>query len=80
VVLNACQSGALGEQMMRRVATRLLREGTASVVAMGYSVYAVAAAEFMAALYEALFEGIDVAGAVTARRLRQANLRSSPKG
>ncbi len=38
------------------IAARLLKEGAASVVAMGYSVYAVAAAEFMAAFYEALFE------------------------
>lgn len=44
VVLNACQSGAVGEQVEAAVATRLLQEGTAAVVAMGYSVYAVAAA------------------------------------
>ena len=37
------------------MATRLLEAGAAAVVAMGYSVYAVAAAEFMAAFYEALF-------------------------
>ena len=43
------------------MATRLLQEGAASVVAMGYSVYAVAAAEFMAAFYEALFAGGPVA-------------------
>ena len=49
VVLNACQSGA--------VATQLLGAGIASVVAMAYSVYAVVAAEFMAAFYERLSAG-----------------------
>ena len=57
VVLNACQSGAVGTEIEAAVATRLLQEGAASVVAMGYTVYAVAAAEFMAAFYERLFAG-----------------------
>ena len=57
VVLNACQSGAVGKEVEAAVATRLLREGRAAVVAMAYSVYAVAAAEFMAAFYERLFAG-----------------------
>lgn len=52
VVLNACQSGAVGKELEAAVATRILGEGIASVVAMAYSVYAVAAAEFMAAFYE----------------------------
>jgi hypothetical protein len=33
VVLNACQSGAIGKELEAAVATRLLQEGTASVVA-----------------------------------------------
>ncbi|MGH4023492.1 MAG: CHAT domain-containing protein, partial [Pseudonocardiaceae bacterium] len=57
VVLNACQSGAVGKALEAAVATRLLQEGAASVVAMAYSVYAVAAAEFMTAFYERLFAG-----------------------
>lgn len=57
VVLNACQSGAVGKQLEAAVATRLLQDGAASVVAMAYNVYAVAAAEFMAAFYERLFAG-----------------------
>ena len=82
VVLNAAQSGAVGDDLEATVATRLLREGIASVVAMAYSVYAVGAAEFMAAFYERLFAGDTVSLAVTAgrRRLSQANLRPSPKG
>ncbi len=40
-----------GKQLKAAVATRLLQGGAASVVAMAYSVYAVAAAEFMAAFY-----------------------------
>ncbi|HEU5027162.1 MAG TPA: tetratricopeptide repeat protein [Spirillospora sp.] len=82
VVLNACQSAQLGSQVEAAVATRLLREGTASVVAMAYSVYAVAAAEFMAVFYECLFSGDSVGDAVTRarRHLHLANLRPSPKG
>ena len=38
VVLNACQSGAVGTDMEAAIATKLLREGAASVVAMAYSV------------------------------------------
>jgi tetratricopeptide (TPR) repeat protein len=68
VVLNACESGAVGKELEAAVATRLLGEGTASVVAMAYSVHAVAAAEFMAAFYEKLFAGASVASAVTAGR------------
>jgi tetratricopeptide (TPR) repeat protein len=82
VVLNACQSGAMGKDLEASVATALLSAGCAAVVAMAYSVYAVAAAEFMAAFYEALFAGDSVGQAVTAgrRQLSAANGRPSPKG
>ena len=82
VVLNACQSGAVGQELEAAVATRLLRGGAASVVAMAYSVYAVAAAEFMAAFYERLFAGDRVSAAVTAgrQRLFRHDRRPSPKG
>jgi tetratricopeptide (TPR) repeat protein len=82
VVLNACQSGAVGKELEAAVATRLLREGIASVVAMAYSLYAVAAAEFMAAFYEHLFAGGTVSAAVTAGRqqMHRAPGRPSPKG
>ena len=82
VVLNACQSGAVGKQLEAAVATRLLHGGAASVVAMAYSVYAVAAAEFMAAFYERLFAGDPVSAAVTAgrQRLFRHPRRPSPKG
>jgi tetratricopeptide (TPR) repeat protein len=82
VVLNACQSGAVGKELEAAVATRLLQEGAAAVVAMAYSVYAVAAAEFMAAFYERLFAGDRVADAVSAGRSRLAQRadRPSPKG
>jgi CHAT domain len=43
VVLNACQSGAVGKELEASVATALLKSGCAAVVAMAYSVYAVAA-------------------------------------
>jgi tetratricopeptide (TPR) repeat protein len=82
VVLNACHSGAIGQDLSAAVATRLLQEGTASVVAMAYSVYAVAAAEFMAAFYERLFAGDPVSAAVAAGRQRMftSDRRPSPKG
>lgn len=82
VVLNACQSGAIGKDAEAAVATRLLVGGTASVVAMAYSVHAVAAAEFMAAFYERLFAGDPVSIAVTAGRQRmfRSNLRPSRVG
>ena len=70
VVLNACQSGAVGKELEASVATALLNAGCAAVVAMAYSVYAVAAAEFMAAFYESLFAGKSVGQAVTAGRRR----------
>jgi CHAT domain len=83
VVLNACRAGMLGEAAVEAaVATRLLEGGAASVVGMGYSVYAVAAAEFMTAFYEALFAGESVSAAVIAgrRRLYNHKGRPSPKG
>jgi hypothetical protein len=82
VVLNACQSGAIGKRLEAAVATRLLAGGASSVVAMAYSVYAVAAAEFMTAFYERLFAGGRISDAVTAGRARLARnaLRPSPKG
>ena len=81
-VLNACQSGAVGKELEASVATALLNAGCAAVVAMAYSVYAVAAAEFMAAFYETLFTGDSVGQAVTAgrRRLFDHDRRPSRKG
>ncbi|MEE8585430.1 MAG: tetratricopeptide repeat protein [Acidobacteriota bacterium] len=83
-VFNACRSGTLQADAgpEATVATRLLQSGAAAVVAMSYSVYAVAAAEFMAAFYEALFAGQTVSRAVAAGRLqlRRADRRPSPKG
>ncbi len=73
VVLNACQSTTMGgtdATTGATVATRLLEEGVRSVVAMSHSVYAVAAAEFMAAFYDALFRGRSVLEATTAGRLQ----------
>ena len=82
VVLNACQSGAVGKELEASVATALLQAGCAAVVAMAYSVYAVAAAEFMAAFYESLFTGASVGQAVTAgrRRLFEHDGRPSREG
>ncbi|MFC8666592.1 tetratricopeptide repeat protein [Streptomyces sp. NPDC057199] len=82
VVLNACQSAVLGSQLEAAVATRLLQEGAGAVVAMAYSVYAVAAAEFMTAFYERLFAGDLLSTAVSAgrQRLNRHPQRPSPKG
>ncbi|MBR7838099.1 CHAT domain-containing protein [Actinospica durhamensis] len=82
VVLNACQSGQVGGELEAGIATRLLTGGAVSVVAMAYSVYAVAAAEFMAIFYEHLFAGDTVTRAVAAarRHLAVENRRPSAKG
>ncbi len=82
VVLNACQSGAVGKELEAAIATRLLQDGTSSVVGMAYTIFAVAAAEFMAAFYERLFAGDPTSAAVTAgrRRLAERPDRPSPKG
>ncbi|HVV19575.1 MAG TPA: tetratricopeptide repeat protein [Pseudonocardiaceae bacterium] len=82
VVLNACHSGAIGRELGATVATRLLAGGTSSVVAMAYSVYAVAAADFMTAFYRHLVAGGRITDAVTAGREQLAgrNERPSPKG
>ena len=82
VVLNACQSGAVGKELEAAVATALLRTGVGSVVAMAYAVYATAAAEFMTAFYNALFAGENVSSAVTAgrRQMFENPGRPSPKG
>jgi hypothetical protein len=76
------EAAVLGADVQAAVATRLLDGGAASVVAMAYSVYAVAAAEFMAEFYEALFAGSTVSEAVAAgrRRLHRRKERPSPKG
>ncbi|WP_158854348.1 tetratricopeptide repeat protein [Saccharothrix deserti] len=82
VVLNACRSGTVGTTLETAVATRLIAGGTAAVVAMAYTVYAVAVAEFMTAFYRTLFGGGTVADAVVAGRARMARHpdRPSPAG
>ncbi|MGW0329026.1 CHAT domain-containing protein [Nocardia sp. NPDC003183] len=82
VVLNACQSGVVGQRLEAGVATRILNGGADAVLAMAYSVYAVAAAEFMSAFYDQLFSGRTFGVAVQAGRDRMANNpnRPSPKG
>ncbi|GLY25564.1 tetratricopeptide repeat protein [Micromonospora sp. NBRC 101691] len=82
VVLNACQSGTMGTVLEAAVATRLIAGGAVSVVAMAYTVYAVAATEFMSAFYGSLFTGRTTAEAVLAGRARLARRpeRPSPSG
>ena len=82
VVLNACQSGAVGKQLEAAIATSLLKAGIPSVVAMAYKVYPTAAAAFMSVFYERLFAGVGVAEAITAgrRQMFRHNARPSPKG
>jgi tetratricopeptide (TPR) repeat protein len=82
VVLNACQSGAVGKRLEAAVATQLLAGGASAVVAMAYKVYTVAAAEFMTAFYERLFAGDTISDAVRAGRMQMAQRpgRPSPKG
>ncbi len=62
--------------------TRLIRQGAAAAVAMGYGLHAVAAAECMAMFYETLFAGRSVAEAVQEgrRQMHLQNGRPSPRG
>ncbi|GAA0459016.1 hypothetical protein Aca07nite_59410 [Actinoplanes capillaceus] len=82
VVLNACHSGAVDGELEATVATRLLRDGVMSVVAMAYAVYAVAAAEFMTAFYARIAAGDLISEAMRAgrERLRDQPTRPTPAG
>jgi CHAT domain len=81
-VLNACRSAQEGNGSFSSVATRLVTLGAKGVVAMAYSVYAVAARHFIGRLYEELARGSSVDAAVAAGRRELINkpLRRSPKG
>ncbi|THA83015.1 tetratricopeptide repeat protein [Streptomyces sp. A0592] len=78
VVLNACQSGAVSSALETAIATRLVSDGVVAVVAMAYTVYAVAAAQFMTAFYARLFAGGSVSDAVVAGRARMARHPDRP--
>ena len=71
VILNACQSGMIGnnvEDPFASIATALLRSGIRSIVAMAYSLYVSGAQEFLPAFYGRLFENGSIAQAVRAGR------------
>ncbi|MBK8900759.1 MAG: tetratricopeptide repeat protein [Anaerolineaceae bacterium] len=69
IVLNACQSAMQKEgNPYASVASRLIRAGVGSVLAMNYSVLVVAAHKFVAAFYAALAAGRTVGQAVDAGR------------
>ncbi len=81
-VLNACKSAQEGEDKFSSVATRLVSSGAKGVVAMAYSVYAVAAKHFIGRLYGELVKGANLNRAVAAGRKAVLNQpqRPSPKG
>jgi tetratricopeptide (TPR) repeat protein len=70
VVLNACESGAVGRSIETAIAARLA--DTAAVVAMGFRMPVTAAATYVAALYERLLAGDEIAVAVRAGRVALA--------
>jgi tetratricopeptide (TPR) repeat protein len=80
VVLNSCESGVVARRGELATATRLSQQGVPVVVAMGYRVNVVAAAEFMVAFYQRLFAGDDVVVAVRGgrRRLAEHDHRPGP--
>jgi len=68
-VLNACQSAEEGkEDPYSSVASQLIAVGAKGVVAMSYSVYAVAASKFMQRFYERLVDNTSLSEAVAAGR------------
>lgn len=77
VFLEACQS-ALAEAATDSVATALLQEGVASVVAMSHSVLVETARRFVAQFYRALTQGERIGSAmlVGQRHLKDDTLRS----
>ncbi|WP_248277491.1 tetratricopeptide repeat protein, partial [Brasilonema sp. UFV-L1] len=81
-VLNACKSAQEGEAKFSSVATRLVSLGAKGVVAMAYSVYAVAAKHFIGRFYGELVGGASLSNAVAAGRKAILNQpqRPSPKG
>lgn len=69
-VLNACQSAVEGEkEAFSSVASQLIAVGAKGVVAMGYSVYASAATQFIQKFYENLIRNKSLSEAVAAGRL-----------
>jgi tetratricopeptide (TPR) repeat protein len=68
VVLNACRSGMINEDIFASVATSLLQEGVRSVVAMGYILYVSGAKEFVPSFYQCLFETGSMDEAIRAGR------------
>ncbi|OYD94796.1 hypothetical protein CDG76_15535 [Nostoc sp. 'Peltigera membranacea cyanobiont' 210A] len=81
-VLNACQSGQVGEEAFSSVAGQLVKLGAKGVVAMAYSVYAKGAEHFIGRLYGELVRGECIATAVAAGRKSMSidKMRPSPKG
>jgi tetratricopeptide (TPR) repeat protein len=84
IVLNACRGGQIGAELgiETGVATSLLQAGATSVVAMGYVVYAEAAAEFANGFYQQLVQGATTASAVLEgrRQLHTTPLRNTWTG
>jgi len=76
VFLEACQT-AMSEKASESVATTLLTEGVASVVAMSHSVLVETARLFVAAFYQALARGARVGSAMleAQRRLKDDTFR-----
>ncbi len=66
VVLEACQSAEHKEDVSASVATRLLREGVASVVSMTHNVLVVTASKFVKAFYKSLASGARIGTAMLA--------------
>ena len=75
VVLNACHLGAINRQLagMNRVAASLARQlmqiGVRAVIAAGWAVGDIAAAEFAKALYSSLLDGRELGDAVLSARV-----------
>ena len=77
IFLEACQT-AMSEQASESVATTLLSEGVASVVAMSHSVLVETARRFVEAFYQALAQGKRVGDAMLAgqQRLKDDSFRA----
>jgi tetratricopeptide (TPR) repeat protein len=72
-ILNACQSGKQVGMSETSLGSRLIEAGVQLVVAMSYSVTVSAAEVLMTTLYQQLFAGAEMAGAIRRGRHELAN-------
>lgn len=75
-ILNACQSGKQVGASETSLGSRLIDAGAQMVLAMSYSITVSAAAVFMSAFYQQLFDGREVSAAIRTGRQELRNRKA----